>query len=337
MNQKAVILVNTGTPDQPTASAVRRYLSEFLGDGRVITLPYLGRKMLVNGIIVPFRAPKSARLYQKVWTEKGSPLLWISKSLREKVQQRLGNEYEVITAMRYGKPSLKKVLTEAEKKKFSEIILLPLFPQYASSTSGSIIDLAMSLISKWNVIPQVKVMGQFYDQPGFIRCFADKAKEMQPEKYQHIIFSYHSLPLSHVNATHQNKDCSHFNCTKEVNPENAFCYHATCYATTRMIAKQLNLSPDQYSTAFQSRFSKNWLSPFADVAIREKAEQGIKSLLVVSPSFVTDCLETIVEIGEEYRDIFLENGGEVFNWTQSLNDSEQWAEVLATMVKHDNS
>ncbi len=127
MTKKAVILINTGTPDQPTVSAVRRYLSEFLGDGRVITLPFLARKMLVNGIIVPFRAPKSAKLYQKVWTEKGSPLLWISKSLRDKVQQRLGSEYEIITAMRYGNPSLKNVLTEAEKKKFTEIILFPLF------------------------------------------------------------------------------------------------------------------------------------------------------------------------------------------------------------------
>ncbi len=333
MTKKAVILINTGTPDQPTVSAVRRYLSEFLGDGRVITLPFLARKMLVNGIIVPFRAPKSAKLYQKVWTEKGSPLLWISKSLRDKVQQRLGSEYEIITAMRYGNPSLKNVLTEAEKKKFTEIILFPLFPQYASSTSGSIIELALSRIRKWNVIPKVRVMGQFYHQSGFIQCFTDKVKEMQSGKYQHIIFSYHSLPLSHVNATHQNKDCSYFNCTSEINPENAFCYHASCYATTRMIAEQLNLNPDNYSTAFQSRFSKNWLSPFADVAIKEKAEQGIKSLLVVSPSFVTDCLETIVEIGEEYQDIFLENGGESFNWTQSLNDSEQWTEVLATIIK----
>ncbi len=337
MNKKAVILINTGTPDEPSVPAVRRYLREFLGDGRVITLPTLARKMLVNGIIVPFRAPKSAKLYQKVWTEKGSPLLWISQSLRDKLQQKLGSDYKVLTAMRYGNPSLKGVLKEAEKKNFSEIILFPLFPQYASSTTGSAIELALSQIRKWNVTPQIRIMGQFYQHPGFIESFADKVREMQPEQYEHVLFSYHSLPLSHANATHQNKDCSQFNCTTKINAENAFCYHATCYATTRMIAEQLNLSPEQYSTAFQSRFSKNWLNPFADVAIREKAEQGIKSLLVVSPSFVTDCLETIVEIGEEYREIFIYHGGETFGWTESLNDSEQWAEVLATMVKHDPS
>lgn len=337
MNKKAVILVNTGTPDQPTVSAVRRYLSEFLGDDRVITLPFIASKLLVNGIIVPFRAPKSARLYQKVWTEKGSPLLWISQSLRDKVQQKLGNDYEVITAMRYGNPSLRDVLAGLKNKPISEIIIFPLFPQYASSTSGSAIELALKHIHKWNVIPQVRIMGQFYHHPGFIHSFAERINEMQPEKYEHILFSYHSLPLSHVSASHQNKDCTHFNCTAEVTPHNAFCYQATCYATTRMIARQLNLTPDRYSTAFQSRFSKNWLSPFADLVIREKAEQGIKNLLVASPSFVTDCLETIVEIGEEYREIFLAKGGERFNWVPSLNDSTIWAEVLATMIKDNNA
>jgi ferrochelatase len=332
MKKTAVILSNTGTPDQTSVPAVRKYLKEFLGDGRVITMPTPLRKLLVNGIIVPFRAPKSAKLYKKIWTALGSPLLVHSKKLQNKLQVKLGDEYEVMLGMRYGNPSLRKALQKVRRKQFEKVVLLPMFPQYASSTTGTITELTHREISGWNNIPALKTIGQFYHEADFIACFATNIGEKNPQKYDHIVFSYHGLPLRHVNATHQGKDCSHFSCTTEVNEHNAFCYRAACYATTRLLAEKLGLQSDQYTVCFQSRFSQNWLSPFADQVIKEKAKQGVKKMLVVSPSFVTDCLETIVEIGHEYKDIFLKNGGEKFDWVPSLNDNDQWVEFLADMV-----
>jgi len=332
MKKTAVILSNTGTPQGTSVPSVRRYLKEFLGDGRVITIPTLLRKVLVNGIIVPFRAPRSAKLYEKVWTAVGSPLLVHTQKLQNKLQAKLGDEYEVILGMRYGNPSLKSALQKVQRKQFEKVILLPMFPQYASSTTGTIKELAHRELSGWNNIPVLKTIGQFYHEEGFIACFATNIEKKNPQEYDHVIFSYHGLPLRHVNATHQGKDCSHFNCTTEVNEHNAFCYRAACYATTRLLAEKLKLNPEDYTVCFQSRFSKSWLSPFADEVIKEKAKQGVKKLLVVSPSFLTDCLETIVEIGDEYKEIFLKNGGVKFDWVHSLNDNDNWAEFLAGLI-----
>ena len=332
MSKIAVILSNTGTPDDTSVPAIRRYLREFLGDGRVITMPALLRKLLVNGIIVPFRAPRSAKLYKKVWTAEGSPLMVYSEKLKDKLQTKLGDKYEVILGMRYGNPSLKSALQKVRKNNFEKVILLPMFPQYASSTTGTITELTHREISGWNNIPALKTIGQFYHEEGFIACFATNIGEKKPQEYDHLIFSFHGLPLRHVNTTHQGKDCSHFNCTTELNEHNKFCYQAACYATTRLLTEKLGLQSDQYTVCFQSRFSQSWLSPFADEVIKEKAKQGVKKLLVVSPSFVTDCLETIVEIGLEYKDLFLENGGEKFDWEPSLNDNDQWVEFLAELA-----
>ena len=332
MKKTAVILSNTGTPQGTSVPAVRRYLKEFLGDGRVITMPGLLRKLLVNGIIVPFRAPKSAKLYEKVWTAVGSPLLVHSQKLQNKLQAKLGDEYEVMLGMRYGNPSLKSALQKVRRNNIEEVILLPMFPQYASSTTGTIKELAHQELADWNNIPALKTIGQFYHEAGLIACFATNIGKKNPQEYDHIIFSYHGLPLRHVNATHQGKDCSHFNCTTEVNEHNAFCYRAACYATTRLLVEKLDLQPEKYTVCFQSRFSRSWLSPFADEVIKKKAKQGVKKLLVVSPSFVTDCLETIVEIGHEYKELFLDNGGEKFDWVPSLNDNDQWVEFLADKV-----
>lgn len=333
MDKTAVILSNTGTPDNTSVKAVRRYLKEFLGDARVITMPAVLRKMLVNGIIVPFRAPKSAKLYEQVWTSEGSPLLVHSLSLRNKLQEQLGDSYEVMLGMRYGNPSLQDALQQLKSNQYSRVVLLPLFPQYASSTTGTILECVHSEISKWNNIPALQTIPPFFNHEDFIACFAENVKNKKPEQFDHVLFSYHGLPLKHVNATHQGKDCSHFNCTKEINPSNTYCYRAACYATTRLLASQLNLPEDKYTVCFQSRFSQSWLSPFADEEIKKRAKEGVKSLLLVSPSFVTDCLETIVELGIEYRHLFEQNGGERFEWTESLNDKEQWVCFLAELIR----
>lgn len=332
MNKTAVILANTGTPDAPTPKAVGRYLRQFLSDKRVISLPLIPRQILVNGIIVPFRAPRSARLYQKVWTEKGSPLLAYSHSLKEKLQKLLGSEYEVMLGMRYGNPSLKDALLKVKQQQFHKLVLVPLFPQYASSTTGSILELVHAHLKSWNNIPALKTVKPFFMHPQFIECVAHNIRGCDPLAYDHIIFSYHGLPLQHLRDNHQGKDCRHFDCTTQINKENQFCYHAACYATTRLLAQALQLPSEKYTVCFQSRFSKNWLAPFADSIIRQKARDGARKVLVVSPSFVTDCLETIVEIGFEYRELFEKNGGQTLDWVHSLNDQEQWVSALHAMI-----
>jgi protoporphyrin/coproporphyrin ferrochelatase len=332
MNKTAVVLINTGTPDNPSTGDVRRYLREFLGDGRVITIPSVFRKLLVNGIITPFRAPKSAALYKKVWTSEGSPLLTYTQKLAKKLQNLMGEDYLVIVGMRYGSPSLKEALDFISQNNIPKVILVPLYPQYASSTTGSALELAFSILQKQNVIPQIKTVGQFYNHPGFVECFESRVKLMEPEKYDHILFSYHSLPLSHVKATHNGRDCTETGCLNEVNDVNRHCYQAACYATTRLIAERTNIAEGRYTVCFQSRFSKNWVSPFADDVIVAKAKEGIKKLLVVSPAFVTDCLETITEIGDGYSDLFLANGGQKLDMVYSLNDSDDWAKVLLDII-----
>lgn len=334
MNHKrtAIILVNVGTPDEPTVSAVRRYLFQFLNDRRVIDLPWLLQKFLVNMIIVPFRAPKSTKLYKILWTEKGSPLLAISNESRDKLQELLGENYEVFVGMRYQNPSLKKVLQTIKEKRFDKIIVVPMFPQYASSTAGTIVQLVNTETAKWNVIPELSIISQFYDYPGFVKSFAAQIKKYKPEEFDHIIFSYHGLPFSQTDRIHPAIKTVNCNCGVEMPDHGRFCYKATCYETTRLLAKELGLPQSAYSVAFQSRLTKNWLSPFSDLEIVKLAKEGKKRILIAAPSFIADCLETIVEIGVEYQHLFEENGGEKIQLVESLNTNADWIETLAELV-----
>jgi protoporphyrin/coproporphyrin ferrochelatase len=328
----AVILANVGTPDEPTVPAVRRYLFQFLNDRRVIDLPWLLQKFLVNVIIVPFRAPKSTKLYQMLWTEKGSPLLAISVESRDKLQERLGENYEVFVGMRYQNPSLKMVLQTIKDKRFDKIVVLPMFPQYASSTAGTIAQLVNTETAKWNVIPELTIVSQFYDNPGFIRAFAAQIRKYKPEEFDHIIFSYHGLPFSQTDRVHPAIKTVNCNCEVEMPAHGRFCYKATCYETTRLLAKELGLPKSAYSVAFQSRLTKNWLKPFSDKEVIKLAKEGKKRVLIAAPAFIADCLETIVEIGFEYQHLFEENGGEKIQLVESLNTNADWIETLAELV-----
>lgn len=329
-----VLLINIGTPKSPAVKDVRKFLSQFLGDRRVINIPYLARKILVNGIIIPFRAHKSRKLYQRLWTKDGSPLLFYSLEVQKKLQNHLGEKYKIYLGMRYGEPSLKDTLDQMKKDKLNEIILLPLFPQYASATSGTAIDYSLKLIRKWNTIPKIKIISQFYNHKGFIDVVANKINIYLKDNFEHILFSYHGLPLKQVCQSHDNTDCESFECTNEINDHNKFCYHATCYHTTRLLADKLKLSKELYTTCFQSRFAKNWLSPFTDDVIIQKTNEGIKKILVVSPSFTSDCLETIIEIGIEYKQLFEENGGEHLQLVESLNDGDDWINGLQSIIEN---
>lgn len=329
----AVILANVGTPDAPTVTAVRKFLFEFLNDRRVIDLPWLLQKVLVNLIIVPFRAPKSAKLYQKMWTENGSPLLTISNNTRDKLQNELGENFTVYVAMRYRNPSLKKILQTIKSKSFEKIVVLPMFPQYASSTTGTIVQLVNSEIAKWNVIPEINIIGQFYNHRGFIKAFAAQIGKYNPTTFDHIVFSYHGLPHSQTDRIHPKIKTSKCNCPTQFPKHGKLCYRATCYETTRLLANELNLNQSRYSVAFQSRLSKKWLHPFADEELVRLVNEGKKRILIAAPSFIADCLETIVEIGIEYQQIFKKHGGEELIWVESLNANKDWIETLAEIVK----
>ncbi len=327
-----MLLINVGTPESTSLFSVQKYLSQFLGDKRVINLPFVARKILVNGLIVPFRGPKSRKQYKKLWTNNGSPLLHYSIELKKKLQKQLGNNFHVYFGMRYGNPSLKLAVDNMGKDNLSEIIVLPLFPQYSSATTGTAIDYSLKLIRKWNVIPKITIANQFYDNQAFISAFTENIKTHLKNNYDHILFSYHGLPLKQVFNSHDNSDCEEFNCTTEVNDQNQYCYHATCYQTTKLFVERLGLSEDQYTVCFQSRFTKNWLSPFTDEIIIQKAKVGVKKLLVVSPSFVTDCLETIVEISVDYKQLFEAHGGVHLQLVESLNDNDDWIKALQSII-----
>jgi len=333
MPKTGVLLINLGTPDSPSVKDVRKYLFEFLNDPRVIDISPIARFFLVNFIIVPFRAPKSAKIYKKLWTGQGSPILIYGKAVQEKLQQVLGSSYGVELAMRYQNPNLDDVVREMEKKNYSKIIIIPMFPQYASASTGSAIEKAMKLISKWWIIPEIKIISQFYDNEGYLNTIIAQAKKYKLNDYDHVLFSYHGLPVRQVDKVYSNgRLCEEHNCETEITTENKYCYKATCYATTRLLAAKLNIPKEKYTVCFQSRLDKDWLEPFSDKVIIEQAKKGAKKLLVFSPAFVADCLETTVEIGMEYQDLFAQYGGEKIQLVESLNDHPVWINTLKKMV-----
>ncbi len=336
MDQTAVILVNLGTPDSPKLSDVRRYLFKFLNDRRVIDLPWVFQKALVNLIIVPFRAPKSTKLYEQLWSDKGSPLLYYSELVASEIQNRMGDNYMIFNAMRYGNPDLKTILKQVEHQIFKKIIIIPVFPQYASATTGSVFELIMKQISGWKTFPNIQMLSSFHDHTAFIKAFAAQAKNYDVSSFNHVLFSFHGLPLRQINKLHPGKDCLTCSCKTETIPEGKLCYKAACYETARLIAAEIGLSSDDYSVTFQSRLSKNWMSPFTDKTLIEKAKAGTKKILIFAPSFVADCLETTVEIEYEYDHLFREHGGEQLQMVESLNGNNAWIDGLEQMIRELN-
>lgn len=336
MEQTAVILVNVGTPDSPSVADVRKYLSQFLNDRRVIDLPWLLQKLLVNLVIVPFRAPKSAKLYQQLWSENGSPLLYHSQRATEKLQLRMGEKWQIFNAMRYGSPSLENVLEQIKNKAFKRILILPLFPQYASATTGAVSEFILSKISRWNTIPDLRLINHFHDHPAFIEAFALQAAKYKVHIWDHILFSFHGLPLQQIEKVHPGHDCQDCLCKTESIAEGKLCYQAACYETARLISLKAGISKDRYSISFQSRLNKNWMTPFTDKMLIQKAKEGVKNILVFAPSFVADCLETKIEIEKDYQLLFREHGGENLQLVESLNDHDYWIEGLEQIITSEN-
>jgi ferrochelatase len=325
--KKALVLVNLGSPEAPTPKALRKYLSAYLGDKRVITLPFLLRTLLVHVCIVPFRAAESARRYQKIWTPQGAPLQAHTLSLGQKLQQEL-TEYDVFTAMRHQQPNLAHTFRILQEKAYEEITVLPLFPQYASATSGSIIDETLRCLRRQKYKPSLRIIPPFYTHPAYIQTLAAKIQSYHPAQYDALLFSYHGLPQSHCDRMHRPHTGAGCNCRTEDGQIADYCYKGACIETTRLLAQALQLPAGSYSTSFQSRMSKHWISPYTDQQLVQMAQAGKKRILVVSPSFVADCLETLHEIRHGYAALFKAHGGKSLQVVEGLNDGEDWVKAL---------
>ena len=332
-NKTAWILVNVGTPDAPTSGKVRKYLREFLDDPAVIDLPWLLRKFLVHLIIVPFRAPRSARKYREIWTMNGSPLLSHMNDLLGKLQHTAPAKVDMYGVMRYGKPSLKELLKLLGDEHYGSAIFLPLYPQFAQSTTGTVEKMIMKMLNGTTTPTKVRNIGQFFDHPGFIKSFRNRILSCHPETFDHILFSYHGLPLRQIQKCHPAISPHDCNCASEMPVHGNKCYRATCYATSRLLMDSAGIPPERCTTSFQSRLSKNWMTPFTDETLIQLAKAGKKRVLVVPASFVADCLETTLEIGMEYRELFLSNGGEGLTMVESLNSSDQWVQTIQQLFQ----
>lgn len=329
-----VLLVNLGTPDTPNTPDVRKYLREFLLDKRVIDINPVARYALINGVIAPFRAPKSAKIYKQLWTERGSPLLFHGLDLQKKLQATLGDRYHVAFGMRYQSPSIERALEELREHSVDRIIVLPLFPQYASASTGSVQDKVMEIVKDWWVVPSINFISSFCDNSGFIKSFAELGRQhMAKDNYDHVIFSYHGLPERQVLKGSDKGYCQLGACCNTYNKRNKYCYRAACFATSRLLAVELGLREDQYTISFQSRLLKDpWLQPYTDEVLKTLPAKGIKKVLAYSPAFVADCLETTIEVGDEFKHMFLDAGGEKWQLVESLNSEPMWVDAVKEMV-----
>lgn len=360
----AWVLVNVGTPEHPSTIEVKKYLKEFLDDPKVIDLSFLLRKFLVHAIIAPFRAPISAKKYRQIWTPEGSPLLIHMNELVQKVQAVAPENTDVVGLMRYGQPALKEFLQHLPGKKYGEVVVLPLYPQHADSTTGSVEQLVSAYLSKTRNATsntgssgsrsnagssgntshshsdgtgsngsstRLRVIDQFYNHSGFIDSFAERMQAHGLPAFDHILFSYHGLPLRQILKGHPDKPVADCSCQQSMPDHGHHCYRATCYATTRLLSARAGIEPGRCSTSFQSRLSRNWMMPFTDETLIRLATEGKKKVLVVPASFVADCLETSLEIGMEYKELFIENGGEELVMTESLNSSNKWVDTVVEL------
>ena len=338
LGKKGILLINLGTPDDPGRGAVYRYLKEFLMDRRVIDIPWLQRTLLVRGIIAPFRSGQSSKLYKELWTENGSPLKYYGEKLTEGVQKDLGSDFEVELAMRYQSPSIESGIDKLMKKGVSSILVFPLFPQYASASTGSAHEEVMRVISQKQVIPDVKMINSFHNLPGMIEVFSDNARAFDIPSYDHILFSYHGLPARQlIKADPTGHHCKKAeNCCAVLGVHNQHCYSAQCYDTTYAIANNLGLKKEDYTICFQSRLGRaEWNKPYTSDVLKIRAEKGDKKLLVLCPAFVADCLETTVEVSTEYMEEFQEMGGETVDLVPSLNDHPKWIKTVSDLIREE--
>ena len=335
MVKKGVVLVNLGSPDSTNVKDVRRYLTEFLMDERVIDKPWLARTLLVKGIIVPFRASKSAAAYQTIWWKEGSPLIAITRQLQKAVQKDFDEPVEI--AMRYGSPTPKQAYDKliTEHPQIEEVTIFPLYPHYAMSSYETAVEYMKAVHAKNKYPFKLKIIDPYYNDAFYINALAESMRTYLDRPYYHILFSYHGIPERHILKS----DITANHCLKvagccEVNsPAHAHCYRHQVRMTTKLVTEQLNIPADKYSISFQSRLGKGWLQPFTDIRLAELPKEGIKNLLVVCPAFVSDCLETLEEIAERGKETFLHAGGESYTMIPCMNVHPLWVKAVVEMVK----
>src|SRR5690348_1496267 len=331
---KGILLMNLGSPGSTAVKDLRAYLDEFLMDKRVIDKPWLLRALLVKGIIVPFRAPKSAEAYKTVWTDEGSPLIVITRQLQNALQKKINKP--VAIAMRYGNPSPEEGFDELLQKDASitEVIAVPLYPHYAMSSYETAVEYAKEIYQKKKYSFKLTFVPPFYDDAAYLHALAENIRPFLDASWDHILFSYHGVPARHLiksditgNHCLQSPDCC-----EVASPAHAYCYRHQAIFTTKRVTEILNIPETKYSISFQSRLGKGWLTPFTDVRLQQMPSEGIKKLIIICPAFVSDCLETLEEIAIRGKESFMQAGGESYRMIPCLNSNELWVEALAQLV-----
>ncbi len=330
---KGVLLVNLGSPDSTENSDVRTYLRQFLSDPRVLDIPVWKRKPLVDVVITPFRAPKSAEAYEKVWTSEGSPLIVSTEKVRDLLRKRIDLPVEI--GMRYGNPSTESGVQALLDHDVDEIFLIPLYPHYAMSSYETAVACTQRAVEK--LAPNVRLVVQppFYDDPDYIDALIEVAEPYLEDDFDHVLFSYHGIPERHLQATDPSGCyCLKMeNCCQTKHPAHSFCYRHQCYTTTKAFTDKIGLSEDKFSISFQSRLGRDpWLKPYTDKELERLPSQNKKKLVIMSPAFVSDCLETIEELGMEGEEDFLKAGGKEYRLVPCLNEHPRWIDVLERFV-----
>jgi ferrochelatase len=332
--KKGILLMNLGSPDSTEVSDLRKYLDQFLMDERVIDKPWLLRALLVKGIIVPFRAPKSAEAYKAIWTKEGSPLIVITRQLQAALQNEIDEPVEI--AMRYGNPDPAEGFDALLKKNPSieEVIAVPLYPHYAMASYETAVEYTKKIYREKKYTFKLSFVPPFYSDADYINALVQKIRPFSSEAYDHILFSYHGIPERHIRKADvtgchclQIEDCCNVPSTAH-----AYCYRHQVFTTTRLVTEILGIPKNKYGISFQSRLGKGWLTPFTDIRLQELPNEGIKKLLIICPAFVSDCLETLEEIEIRGRETFMNAGGETFRMIPCLNTDPLWVKTIAKLV-----
>jgi protoporphyrin/coproporphyrin ferrochelatase len=332
--KRGIVLMNLGSPDSTSTADVRKYLNEFLMDGRVIDIPYPVRLLLVRGIINPFRAPKSAEAYKTIWTDKGSPLVELPRQLQQALQQLVDEPVEI--AMRYGNPSAKTGFDNLLKREpgIEEVVAIPLYPHHAMSSYETAVEHAKDIHKKNNYPFSLQFVKPYFNNADYINALGESMRPHLQKEYDHILFSYHGIPQRHIRKS----DITGCHCLKTSNccetpsAAHAFCYRHQVFTTTKLVTEKLGIPSNKFSISFQSRLGKGWLEPFTDIRLEEMPKEGIKKLLIICPAFVSDCLETLEEIAIRGKETFMEAGGESYDMIPCLNVDRLWVEALRGMV-----
>lgn len=322
--QKGVLLINLGSPDSTNEEDVRKYLREFLMDPMVLDSSWLVRKAVVELAILPKRPAASAEAYEKIWWEEGSPLIVISKRVQKKLQEKL--EIPVALGMRYQNPSIQSAMKELYDKGVRDVLVIPLYPQYTMSSTWSVVGKTKEVQKKYFKEVNLTFLNSFYDRPDYIKLLAEHIQNQLPESFDKLLFSYHGIPERH--------DRKAVEIGKKHTSSNIKTYRDQCYETTELVRKELNLPEEKVMVSFQSRLGKDpWIKPYTDFVLKDFPAEGVKNIAVVAPAFVSDCLETLEEIAMGYEELFLESGGEKYQYLPCLNESDAWIEILAKWAK----